>query len=574
MTNDDFDEVSVNFKKIFKKVKWTYLVLVLIILFGTYLRFYHINYPTIGYHNMKEDQYLSLALNMKESGNYLRTTWYDCSAYFVNNYFSDPYKACSANSDETPPMIWTLILFFAIFGWKLWVARLFIILTCIFTIIPLYLIIKRLCNNEYIALLSSLIYAVLPLSIFFGRNIQMDAPSYLFCLLTLYFLIEFVYENRTKDFIIAAIFFTLAAWFKPLSLMVLASLIFIIPLSKYKHYIKHILDYKIEIIAIIIALILSTIWPLYLAGVVMPAAKSAGTAGVTFTSDWFGKYGWVDTTFSIFSHQYWVDNKMILFSYFADNYSWTGFWLMIAGFLLFCWNYKSKISKFIFGYGLGIIVYILLFDNKWNGHTYYQYPFLMFAALCIANVFFQAGMLIKSFFQNEKAKKIVQLIPLIALLLLIAPFKESAQRMFNTQFFGQDIAGSYINAHTSPSDIFLLERGGQNQVSWTARRFYYAVPDDAELIQKLEKERNLTYIVMTYSGVATIQQKKSWQYISENYHIVQAGFVQTPQGPQVYHMVLEKGGTFNTSTLSNKPARLAETYEFTYTTIPYYVIEP
>ena len=78
---------------------------------------------------------------------------------------------------------------------------------------------------------------------------------------------------------------------------------------------------------------------------------------------------------------------------------------------------------------------------------------------------------------------------------------------------------------------------------------------------------------MTYSGVSTIQQKKSWQYISENYHIAQVGFVQTAQGPQVYHMVLERGGNFNTSSLSGKPAILAETYEMTYTKIPYYVIE-
>lgn len=78
---------------------------------------------------------------------------------------------------------------------------------------------------------------------------------------------------------------------------------------------------------------------------------------------------------------------------------------------------------------------------------------------------------------------------------------------------------------------------------------------------------------MTYSGVATIQQKKSWQYITENYHIAQVGFVQTPQGPQVYHMVLEKGGTFNTSSLDGRPAKLVETYELTYTKVPYYIIE-
>jgi hypothetical protein len=93
------------------------------------------------------------------------------------------------------------------------------------------------------------------------------------------------------------------------------------------------------------------------------------------------------------------------------------------------------------------------------------------------------------------------------------------------------------------------------------------------MIKKLELEKNLKYIAMTYSGVATIQQKKSWQYITENYKIAQVGFVQAQNGPQVYHMILERGGTFNTSSLENKPARLAMTYELTYTTVPYYIVE-
>jgi len=564
MTSENFDDLGAYLKNTFKKINWYYVILVLIIVFGVYLRSYHINYPTVGYHNMKEDHYLSLALNMKETGHYLTTTWFDCNGNFINDYFGNPYDMCSGNWGEHPVAVWTLMLSLALSGWQLWSGRLMIILFAAFSVIPIYLIVKRLSNSEYLALLSSFIYTILPMTIFFGRNIQMDAPSYFFSLFTLYFFMRFVDDNKTKDFIIGCIFFVLAGWFKPLSLLVVAGIIFIIPFEKYKHYILKIKNYKIEIIALIVAIILYAIYPMYLAGLVMPAAKAAGQVGAG---------GWIDTNFSVFTSAYWTANKPIIFSYIADNFSWLGFWLMIAGFILFLIKYKSKISKFMFGYALGIILYIIFFANKWNGHAYYQYPFALFIALCIANVFFQTGMIVKSFFKNETARKIVQFIPLIALLLLIAPFKASTERVFNTQFFGQDIAGSYINAHTSPSEIFLLERGGQNQVSWTARRFYYTVPDDVEILKRVEKEKNLKYIVMTYSGVATIQQKKSWQYITENYHIAQVGFVQTPQGPQVYHMVLEKGGTFNTSSLDGRPAKLVETYELTYTKVPYYIIE-
>ncbi|MDP7157791.1 MAG: hypothetical protein QF922_06170, partial [SAR324 cluster bacterium] len=40
-----------------------YIGLTIILVFGAYLRSYHINYPSIGYHNMKENEYLSMALH-------------------------------------------------------------------------------------------------------------------------------------------------------------------------------------------------------------------------------------------------------------------------------------------------------------------------------------------------------------------------------------------------------------------------------------------------------------------------------------------------------------------------------
>ncbi|HBI30045.1 MAG TPA: hypothetical protein DDY54_10435, partial [Deltaproteobacteria bacterium] len=45
-----------------------YIGLIVILVFGAYLRSYHINYPSIGYHNMKENEYLSMALHYFNNG--------------------------------------------------------------------------------------------------------------------------------------------------------------------------------------------------------------------------------------------------------------------------------------------------------------------------------------------------------------------------------------------------------------------------------------------------------------------------------------------------------------------------
>ena len=54
-----------------KKSNLVYAILILFLLLGLYLRIYHLNYPSIGYHNMKENEYLDEAYFFKTDGNWL-----------------------------------------------------------------------------------------------------------------------------------------------------------------------------------------------------------------------------------------------------------------------------------------------------------------------------------------------------------------------------------------------------------------------------------------------------------------------------------------------------------------------
>lgn len=563
------DPDSFDLKKILRSISrwtannWQYIVLIAIMFLGLYLRTYHIDYPTIGYHNMKEDEFLSFAINMHDSGDYIRTTWFDCSVS-TNDYFGDPYERCHFNESETPLPIWLMILFFTIFGWKLWVARMSIILFSVGTIALIYLVVKKVTDKEYLALLSAFFYAVLPLSIFFGRNIQMDSPSLFLGLCTLYFFISWLMERKLSTFIVACIFFVLTAWFKITSLIVLSPLLFMIP---YKEISKGFFDKKYwkEFLILAIAIILSVVWLMFIAGALMPTT----TANTMSSGSFIGKNNWIDLSLSIFTSSYWNNYGPLLKAYASDNYSIRGLWMILLGFALFLMNYKSKISKFMFGYALGIILFIIIFAYKWNAHNYYQFPFLPFAAICLANVIFQAGAMLKSITKI----KYLQLLPILLIVFLIGPFKGSTMQQFNTQFFGQDVAGEYINQHTQKGEIFLLERHIQGQMSWTAQRFYYSIPDDVEKLKEIETKKGLKYIVLDGYGIQSAQSRGSWDYIQKNYHIAQAGFIQNNQGPQIYHLILERGGEMNFSSLNNKPAKIAKTYEMSTAEIPYYVVE-
>src|SRR3989304_6454727 len=95
----------------FIKKHWGVLLLLAIILFGGYLRFYHIDYPVVGYHNWKSVHYLTEARNFAREG------------FFAHGFFAPandyPYidQDPSGLHPDTFPTISILVaLAFMVFG--------------------------------------------------------------------------------------------------------------------------------------------------------------------------------------------------------------------------------------------------------------------------------------------------------------------------------------------------------------------------------------------------------------------------------------------------------------------------
>jgi len=63
-------EIKLNFNWL-KKVNWIPILLVAFLILGLFLRTYHLNFPSIGYHNMKENEYLDEAYFFLNEGNFL-----------------------------------------------------------------------------------------------------------------------------------------------------------------------------------------------------------------------------------------------------------------------------------------------------------------------------------------------------------------------------------------------------------------------------------------------------------------------------------------------------------------------
>ncbi|HBU08313.1 MAG TPA: hypothetical protein DEA99_03770 [Candidatus Omnitrophica bacterium] len=193
----------------------TVILLSLIILTGFFLRSYHLNFPSIGYHNMKENEYIGEALFMLKDADYLHRKLFRMGMDELPNFEAYP---------QMPILPW-------IFGIKLWLARLVIIAFSLGSIPLLYLIVKKLSKSRSLALLSSLLLTIMPLGVFFGRNIQPEIPALFFLLLCIYFGLSWFNDFNLKSAIYSGFSLCISILFKFTFLIGIIPLLGIFPFN-------------------------------------------------------------------------------------------------------------------------------------------------------------------------------------------------------------------------------------------------------------------------------------------------------------------------------------------------------
>ena len=138
------------------------IFLILVLILGLAIRCYNLNFPSLGYHNTKENEYLSMAQLMSKTGDYTSK-----KVYFLNALEEDP---TIRDNLQAPLIAYQILLAWNIFGENLWAPRLFNILFSVLSIVVLYFICSLLFNNKILSLLGASFLAVIPLGAFFSRN--------------------------------------------------------------------------------------------------------------------------------------------------------------------------------------------------------------------------------------------------------------------------------------------------------------------------------------------------------------------------------------------------------------------
>ncbi|MDP7260475.1 MAG: glycosyltransferase family 39 protein [archaeon] len=514
-----------------KKNRKIYAALFLILLFGMYLRVYHIDYPTIGYHNWKESHYLAESRNFAEDGFFNH-------GFFVPEWdalrsFDDP---TGAHSDTFPVISILIAIAFKIFGPHLWVARLVGIIFSLGTVLMMFLLSRELFKRDDIAIIAAALTAINPLFVFFSHNVQLINPGVFFMLSSAYFYVRWRDSDKNSHLISTAVFLSLAGLTKYTFLVIAIPFALTFP---YKKLLKLNKSQIKAYSASFAAMLTIPAWFLYSKTIV----QAEGTAlAIGEMNIWaFLTPGW------------WKS----VWPFLSDNYTVIGFWFAIAGIVMLVTFYNSNkkfAELFLLSYSAALIPFIMIMSNKLKGHSYHQFPIAPIIILTMSYFILVVSQTSIGLFKVKAEKKEILkwIVILVLFIVLLSPSMDAKNKQFDTQFFGLDIAGDYIRENSEVNEKVIFSGGQSFGFLWNAdRKAYYSTDLKLDILKEAE-ENGVRWIFMYHWGFKSMQNSELHQYLGENYNLRQMAYLSQGKDNAVYYIVLEKGeGGFSMDSLQS-----------------------
>jgi 4-amino-4-deoxy-L-arabinose transferase-like glycosyltransferase len=486
-------------------------LLFIIIIVGFFMRSYMLDFPSIGYHNMKENEYLSMAEVMLNSKDFLTRR-----VYF---YFGLEDDTRMRYFPQIPLVSYQIILAWKILGNSMWAARLTNVLFGTASIAIMYGLAFLLFDNVTFSLTSAFTLSIMPLAVFFSRNLQPESPGLFFILLGTYFYLRWIKFPLFRNFFLGGLSFSLACVYKYSFIFAALPILACIPYRRLWNEKKRLLQYLL-IFAISYSVLLFSF--LYL--------KNLGQWGFDqkFT---LGRIN----VFELFTFGYWKSFGPEIFPYIYDeNYGYLFTALCVIGTLCACIRCKKIIDRYLAGSVIAIILYCMIFSDFINQHNYYQMPFL--AMVCISSTYALVWIadLLKKIFKADR------FVWLAVVVIIVAPstvFK-SIVRMYKTVYLGEDVAGQTLQKLLAPNERFFL----LTAIGRYAQRFC-GWPTSFENFIETENKFKIRYIcVYPVSKFKKIAKSAGfYNYITNNYHPKELGFIKIARKSKLAYIILERG---------------------------------
>ena len=496
-----------------------------------------------------ENESLSIASEMLRTRDFLHKR-----VYFLNAFIQDPM----IKDNPQPPLIaYQILLSWKFLGENLWGPRLFNVFLGILAVLLMYLVSRYLFNSSLLALFSAFCLSIMPLAVFFSRNLQADIPAFSFMLLSHLFYLRYIFNFKKYNFILGGLFLSLA-WLYKFNFLIVG----IIPIIFCLPYRKIFISPKAGFKFILLFLLSYLIIPLFILWL-----KITKQCGLSYQFK----------LFEVFTASYWSNYGNALLWYVGEeNFTYTYSLLAVLGIILAIFRMQGLLNRYIIGSTVSIFIYFLLFSQDLYANSFSQIPFL--ALVCIACSY---GVV----FISEQIKKYTKEDTLVYLMvfffvLSLPQVKQANKRMFNTFFLGQDVAGQTLKELSQPDErIFLFTHPQGYAISRYAQR-YMGWTNDLEDFKAKEKTFGIKLVCFYPVEQMTLLKQLNpslFDYIQNNYHLKEIGLLENQDTPSYFilekgkeegRMLADFGGTISGQPTVRSIYRLSKNYLFFYTLRP------
>lgn len=491
-------------------------ILCLAIILGFVLRSFNLNMPPIGYHNMKENEYLSMAQDLSMGSGA------DMGSAYLSGAFGRGSDARLHYRSAILP--YQIILSRKILGENIRAPRLVNVLFGICSIAVIYHIALLLFNNAFLSLLCAFLLSIMPLGVFFSRNIQTESPALFFMLLGNLFYLRFASSLKRYNLLFGGMLFYFAWIYECRFIIGLLPFAFCFPF-------KSLWKDKKDLFKFLLALLSPFL------------VMACGIAVLKRSSPWPWWLGAPEGVriWEIFTYNYWSSyGKTILWYAAGENFTYVYLLLAALGIAVALFIKKSLLDRYIIGWSAAIVAYGAIFSDFITQHGYSQMPFL--PLVCVSTAYAILYISQKLVIKNISGGYLILLLS-VAVVSLSTPFVSSAiLRMYSTVYLGLDVAGESLREFTNKDErIFLSTHAqGESIARYAGRRMGWA--DSAEDFKDKEKKFNIRYVCFYPAEFALALKSNKpelFEHIQNNYHVKEVGLTEGQE--QLYYIILEKG---------------------------------
>ena len=468
----------------------------LILLLALAVRLVHINFPVSGWHSWRQADTAAIARYFYENGFnllYPQIDWGGNGTGFVESEF------------QIYPFIVSLI--YTVLGVNDMWGRLLTLLFSLFTIYGLYLLVKKIINEET-ALWSALIYSILPLNIYYSRAFMPDSAMLMCSVYGIYFFYSWIQKEKFYLLALSGIFISLAALLKLPALYLGLPLLY---LAYNKYNLKLFTKPLLYLLAAVI-LIPVVLWYYHAHQLFVNGGSSFGIW--TYGQDKWGM-------FSLLLDPAWYND--IFFKSIAERH------LTYPGFILLIWGLfikRSNENERLFDYWLvAVMIFIFIAAQAHRAQEYYTLPFSIPASVFIGKFFAKYFPIfsrkLKEIFSG---KKFIPYFAVICLLLISTLSYLRVSRFLNGEDLSQTIftLTKEINLTTSPQDrIITIGDGNPVYLYQSHRKGWITMPQSIDSAYVNSKKSLGAVIIAGEKNIFTTNNSgQKLDFLLKNYKII------------------------------------------------------